>query len=239
MKKLYLIGILLVLTVSMSACSSVSQDEHQKALDENVKLESDFKKAVDEKAKLESDLKEKTEELITSQKRIDEFSTLEAKYKNLSDSEIEAQQAANDLKAEQDRKAKEKLLAQEKEKSEAEAAQKLAKAEAEEKKGYETGITFKQLARTPDDYIGSKVKFSGEVVQVIEGDSEVNLRIAVNSSYDNVIFVYYPSSLTKVRVLEDDKVTLYGVSEGLYTYESTMGGKITIPMVKVDKIEIK
>lgn len=239
MKRLFLIGSILILTVSMSACSGVSQDEHQKALDGNVKLESDLKTAVDENAKLKSDLQDITEELKTSQQRIDEFSTLEAKYKDLSESEMEAQQAANDLKAEQDRQAKEKLLAQEKEKSEAEAAEKLAKAEAEAKKGYETGITFKQLARTPDDYKGSKVKFSGEVVQVIEGDSEVNLRVAVNSSYDNVIFVYYPSSLTKVRVLEDDKITLYGVSEGLYTYESTMGGHITIPMVKVEKIEIK
>jgi len=179
------------------------------------------------------------EELETVKKRIDEFSVLEAKYKNLSEAEVGAQQAANDLKAEQDRQAKEQLLAQEKEKAEAEAAKKLANAEAEEKKGYETGITYKQLARTPDDYEGKKVKFSGKVLQVVEGESEVNLRVAVNSNYNNVIFVYYPSSLTKVRVLKDDNVNLYGVSEGLHTYQSTMGGNITIPLIQVEKLDIK
>jgi len=220
-----LICIILFLAVSLSACSSVSKDEYQKALDDNAKLKSDSEKAM--------------EELKTAKNRIDEFAVLEAKYKNLSDSEIAAQQAANDLKAEQDRQAKEKLLAQEKEKAAAEAAMALSKAEAEEKKGYETGITYKQLARTPDEYEGKKVKFSGTVLQVVEGDSEVNLRVAANSNYNNILYVYYPSSITKVRVLEEDNVTLYGVSEGLYTYESTMGGNITIPLIKVDRIDIK
>ena len=220
-----LICIILFLAVSLSACSSVSKDEYQKALDDNAKLKSDSEKAM--------------EELKTAKNRIDEFAVLEAKYKNLSDSEIAAQQAANDLKAEQDRQAKENLLAQEKEKAAAEAAMALSKAEAEEKKGYETGITYKQLARTPDEYEGKKVKFSGTVLQVVEGDSEVNLRVAANSNYNNILYVYYPSSITKVRVLEEDNVTLYGVSEGLYTYESTMGGNITIPLIKVDRIDIK
>ncbi|MFC4301979.1 toxin regulator [Cohnella boryungensis] len=239
MKKLSLIGIALILTVSMSACSSGSNDEYQKALEDNAKLQSEYQKTLDDNAKLKSDSQKTMEELETAKKRIDEFSVLEAKYKNLSEAEVDAQQAANDLKAEQDRQAKEQLLAQEKEEAAAEAARKLAKAEADEKKGYETGITFKQLARTPDDYEGKKVKFSGKVLQVVEGDSEVNLRVAVNSNYNNVIYVYYPSSLTKVRVLEDDNVNLYGVSEGLYTYKSTMGGNITIPLIKVEKIDIK
>ena len=45
--------------------------------------------------------------------------------------------------------------------------------------------------------------------------------------------------LTKVRVLEEDNVILYGVSEGLYTYKSTMGGNITIPLINVERIDIK
>ena len=34
--------------------------------------------------------------------------------------------------------------------------------------GYDTGITYEQLARTPNEYNGEKVKFSGKVIQVIE-----------------------------------------------------------------------
>lgn len=43
------------------------------------------------------------------------------------------------------------------------------------KQGYETGITYEQLARIPDSYIYKKVKFSGNVIQVLKGDNEVNI----------------------------------------------------------------
>ena len=74
-------------------------------------------------------------------------------------------------------------------------------------------------------------------MQVIEGDEEIDLRIAINGDYDHVILVYYPKNLVSSRVLEDDYITIYGISKGLYTYESTMGGHITVPMIGVDKID--
>ena len=126
-----------------------------------------------------------------------------------------------------------KLVEQAKQKIEEEKAAKAA----EEAKGYETGITYDQLARTPDDYEGSKVKFTGKVLQVIEGDDSVQLRLAVNSNYDNVLFLEYDKSIVSSRILEDDIITIYGVSVGTITYESTMGGNITIPAVLVKKID--
>ncbi|WP_121609867.1 toxin regulator [Mesobacillus foraminis] len=140
--------------------------------------------------------------------------------------------------------AEEKRLAEEKAKKEAEAAAKAkaeaeekAKKEAEEKKGYETGITYDQLARTPDDFIAKKVKFNGKVVQVIEGSGVTQIRLAVNDNYDTILFAEYDSSIIDSRILEDDMITIMGVSTGLLTYESTMGGEISIPGVSVDKIE--
>ncbi|WP_279235026.1 toxin regulator [Romboutsia faecis] len=111
-------------------------------------------------------------------------------------------------------------------------------AEAKEKQGYNTGITYKQLARTPDDYVGEKVKFKGKVVQVMEGDGETQIRLAVDGNYDNIIYGAYDSSIVSSRVLEDDYITIMGVSEGLLTYTSTMGGDITIPSVLVQKIDM-
>lgn len=109
---------------------------------------------------------------------------------------------------------------------------------AEEAKGYETGITYDQLARTPDDYYGKKVKFSGKVVQVIEGSGDdVQIRLAVNDDYDTILFGQYSSDIVSSRVLEDDYITIYGMSVGTISYESTMGGTITIPGVYIDKIE--
>lgn len=115
-------------------------------------------------------------------------------------------------------------------------AERLAK-EAEEKKGYDTGITFDQLARTPDEYISKKVKFSGTVIQVIENYGETQLRVAIDSDYEKVIYVSYTSNIISSRVLEDDVITIMGVSKGLLSYQSTMGGTITIPSVLVEKIE--
>lgn len=108
---------------------------------------------------------------------------------------------------------------------------------AEEARGYETGITYDQLARTPDDYNGKKVKFYGKVLQVIEGDGSVQIRLAVDDNYDTVLLGEYLSSTVSSRVLEDDYITIYGTSVGTISYKSTMGGTITIPGVYIDKIE--
>lgn len=104
---------------------------------------------------------------------------------------------------------------------------------------YETGITYEQLARTPDDYEGHLVKFTGEVVQVMEDteNNEVSIRLAVDGNYDNILFCGYSSDIVTSRVLENDTITIYGTSYGLYSYESALGGQITIPAVWIDKID--
>lgn len=108
------------------------------------------------------------------------------------------------------------------------------------RKDYNPEITYNDLARTPDDYMYEKITFSGTVIQVIE-DSDSNqtqLRIATKDGYDNVILVSYDSDIIKTRILEDDTVRFYGYSAGLITYESTMGGNITIPSAIVEHIKI-
>ncbi|WP_298579368.1 hypothetical protein [uncultured Olegusella sp.] len=101
-------------------------------------------------------------------------------------------------------------------------------------------VPYKSIARTPDKYIGKKVKFSGEVLQVIEGDDEsVTLRVATSGSYDDVVLVVYKQSIMgNTHILEDDQVTFYGNCLGTYTYKSTMGGNITIPAVDAERIDI-
>lgn len=98
-------------------------------------------------------------------------------------------------------------------------------------------IEYDKLARNPDDHEGKMIKGSGKVIQVMDGENEVDLRIATSSDgYDDVVLAYYDPSIVDSRILEDDQVTYYGESLGLYTYESTMGGEITIPLVEIHKI---
>ena len=79
--------------------------------------------------------------------------------------------------------------------------------------------------------------FIGKVIQVLEGGLETNLRIAINLDYDCIVLAYYPSDLVSSRVLEGDIITIYGISKGLYTYESTLGQDITVPLISVQFIE--
>ena len=177
-----------------------------------------------------SDLETKVE---TLQAKVDEA----APWFKMTDEEkkkTEAEAKASEEKRLAEEQAKKE--AEEKAKAEAEAKAK-AEAEAKEKQGYNTGITYDQLARTPDDYLAEKVKFRGKVLQVMEGDDYISIRLAVNGDYDNVIYGQYESSIVSSRVLEDDNITIYGLSSGLVTYKSTMGAQISIPGVMIDKID--
>lgn len=101
-----------------------------------------------------------------------------------------------------------------------------------------SGIDYDGMARNPDDHEGKKYTGSGRVLQVLESDTEVDVRIAVDDDYDTIIYGVYSPSIVDSRILEDDYVTFYGESKGLYSYESTGSGTITIPMMYIHKISI-
>ncbi|WP_191988942.1 hypothetical protein [Lacticaseibacillus porcinae] len=111
-----------------------------------------------------------------------------------------------------------------------------ASAQAEANK-YNTGITYDQLARDPDTYMGKLLHLTGKVIQVVEGSSETDLRVAIDGNYNNVVLVVYDPKIRSTRILEDDKITFYGLSLGTQSYTSTLGGKITVPLVQADKID--
>lgn len=101
-------------------------------------------------------------------------------------------------------------------------------------------MNYKNVARNPDSFIGDLITFSGKVIQVIEGtDGESQYRIATSGSYEDVVLVSYTRPEGASRVLEDDKVTVYGLCLGVFSYQSTMGATITIPACLATSIEIK
>ena len=83
-----------------------------------------------------------------------EIETLNAK--------IESAKPWFDMKAEEQKAIEEenaRLKAEEEAKKKAEEEEAKRLAEEEAKKGYDTGITYNQIARTPDEYKGKKIKF--------------------------------------------------------------------------------
>lgn len=156
--------------------------------------------------------------------------------------EDSAKEAESKKKDEDEKKAKaesESIVAAEEAKAESEsiAAEEAAEAEEKDPASYRTDITYDQLARTPDDYFFEKITLSGKVVQVIEGDSTTNnLRVAVNDNYDTIVLVEYEKDILDSRILEDDYINIYGYYYGVTTYESTMGGNISVPTMLASMI---
>lgn len=101
-------------------------------------------------------------------------------------------------------------------------------------------IAYEDLARNPKKYEGEYVKFTGKVVQNMEDDYLGALRVNVTQDsygfYDDTVYVVYFLD-DENRILEDDIVTFYGTSQGLYSYESIMGATITIPSVYAEYVE--
>lgn len=207
-----------------------SQTEVDASTEKNEKLEV---------ANEESTLKIK--ELEAKVKEAEPFFSLKEEERKAKEAEVKEKEAAAKAKKEAEAvAAKEKAEAEAKAKAEAEAkvaAKEKEAAEEKERIGYDTGITYDQLARTPDDYTLEKVKFHGTVVQIMEGDGVTQIRLAVNDDYDQILFAEFDASVVDSRILEDDSITIRGVSTGLITYESTMGGSISIPGISIEQIE--
>lgn len=62
-------------------------------------------------------------------------------------------------------------------------------------------LTTKNLQGILTHNKGKSLTYSGKVIQVIEGDTETQHRIAVNGDYDNVIYVAYPKNIVTSRFL--------------------------------------
>jgi myosin heavy subunit len=245
------IALLLVFAMAFSCACNTKTESTESLAAEVAQLKEDKKSMQSDLDEMESLLDEAWEDLDvawadldkaeSAQKAVssefDAYKESMAEYEQLAEEERQAREIeaskAIAKESEEKRQQEEKAAEEQRKQEEKEAKE----AEEKAKKGYDTGITYDQLARNPDEYNGEKVKYKGKVIQVVEGDSEVTLRVAVNRDYDKVILVVYAKSLVSSRVLEDDTITVYGTSQGLYTYQSTMGGMITIPLIFADKID--
>ena len=234
MKKSITIPVICV-SLFLAACSSgISTDEYNNAVAEVSKAQEslDAAEAANESLSTEMEsvkavLEERESVLADLTAEYATYKATMAPYEKLESAEAEARL----IEAES--------IAESKTQAEAESkAAEQSQREAEEKLGYDTGITYDQLARTPDDFIEKKVKFKGTVIQTIEGDEAFNqLRLATKNGYDDVIMCEYEKDLVSSRILVNDTITVYGISYGLISYESTGSGIITIPYMVIEQVD--
>lgn len=205
-KAIKIIGILFLFFAISAFSTNMSNKESLATLKEEYKT--NLEKLEEVKSNEEEVYAKYTEARENYNTVKEDYDTVKSKYDKI-------QEKLEEIEAEKKRKAEEKA----------------------EKEKYNTGITYNQLNRNPDDYVGEYVKFSGEVIQVSEGLFSNVWRLNVNGNYNQTLYLTVPSSLTtNNRVVEDDWVTIYGVSEGIETYTTIFGASVSIPSVSVDKI---
>ncbi len=136
------------------------------------------------------------------------------------------------------------VLKQEKEKKEAEQKVK----EEQEKQAFIESCkayTFEQIARNPQNFKGTNVKLTGEVVQVMTDSYSTNLRVNITKKgsystyYTDTIYVVYHPKKGEDKILKDDIITIYGISQGDCSYKTVMGSEATLPNVEAKYITIQ
>lgn len=152
----------------------------------------------------------------------------------------------NTVKQETEEEKQARLEKERIEKEQKEAEEK-AKKEQEESsfKASCQNYTFEQLARNPENFKGTNVKLTGEVVQVMEGLYSNSLRVNITKEgtyttyYKDTIYVNYVPKEGEDKILEEDIITIYGTAQGDYSYTSTLGATITLPFVDGKYITIE
>lgn len=95
---------------------------------------------------------------------------------------------------------------------------------------YHTDITYEQVAHAPADFTGEKMQFSGKVVKIVPTDGDDKVRLAVNDNPNNLLIVDVDQDLLNgSNLLEGQQVTFSGVIEGIETYQTDQGDKVTAP----------
>lgn len=115
-----------------------------------------------------------------------------------------------------------------------------------------TTIDYKTLARNPDKYKGNNYKFTGQVIQVLDSDSwfdnSTTLRVNITAE-DNefaeggklwsdtiVCSVNIPNGAD--RILDNDIITFWGTCDGLFSYESIVKQKISLPKIDIKYYQV-
>ena len=161
--------------LTLTGCGGIDQKEYDAVKSELEASQTALSQANEQLESLQSELDLSQQSLSSAQSELEasrsEYDALRQEYDTYKE-QMAPFEALSAEEAEARKIAAQKEIEAAKAEEEAKAAEAAAEKEKREKQGYDTGITFKQLARTPDDYVGEKVKFKGKVLQVIEGSSK-------------------------------------------------------------------
>lgn len=79
-------------------------------------------------------------------------------------------------------------------------------------------MTYNDLARNPDNYMGDLVKISGTVIDVEKDDEDIEYTVAFNDNYNKLMDCYVYKASSSITILEDDEVTIYASYWGTFDW---------------------
>lgn len=97
-------------------------------------------------------------------------------------------------------------------------------------------VTYEELARDKDMMQGERLCLTGQIVQA--DGKRFRMEITKKSyGYDDAIMFDFNTDKIDYNVLEKDIVTIWGESQGSYTYKAVLGNEITVPRIKAEYLE--
>ena len=99
--------------------------------------------------------------------------------------------------------------------------------------------TFEDVSRRPEYFYGRPIMIYGKVLQAIElGDGMADYRIATRDNRYDVFYIGYDRLEGEARILKDDIIIAWGICKGLVTFSNSLGGKVTVPGMRVYYMQI-
>ena len=91
-------------------------------------------------------------------------------------------------------------------------------------------VSYSDFSNTQNALKGQKMTFTGEVIQVKDDICRMNVT-KTSWGYDDTVLFTFDTAAEELH--EKDIITIYGESEGFYTYESILKQEITVPKLNV------
>lgn len=89
-------------------------------------------------------------------------------------------------------------------------------------------IDFNNLSKNTDEYLYKKISYSGKVLQIMEYDGTLYIRLAVDANPDNLVYIMYDGTES---LKKGDSIRIWGEVQGTYIYSSEENEKITLPLI--------
>lgn len=103
-------------------------------------------------------------------------------------------------------------------------------------------ISYDEVSKSAESYIGENIFFEGQVYQVLESGNTVTVLLEVTKGsfgvwYDTVYVEYNKLFNMEKQFFEGDIITVYGTFEGIKTYTSVWNTQVSVPFMKAKCID--